>query len=48
MIVRQAANVLEIMEFQKSISLKLGHDVSEEEAASQWVREFAPHFPTIS
>ena len=45
---RLAEEVLEIMEFQKSISLKLGHDVSEEEAASQWVREFAPHFPTIS
>ena len=45
---RLAEEVLEIMEFQKSISRQLGHDVSEEEAASQWVREHASRFPAIS
>jgi len=45
---RLAEEVLEIMEFQKSISRKLGHEISEEEAASQWVRDHATHFPAIS
>ena len=45
---RLAEEVLEIMEFQKSISRELGHEVSEEEAALRWVREYAPNFPAIS
>ncbi len=45
---RLAEEVLEIMEFQKTISRELGHEVSEEEAASQWVRDHASHFPAIS
>lgn len=45
---RLAEEVLEIMEFRKTISRELGHDVSEEEAASQWVRDHAPHFPAIN
>ncbi len=45
---RLAEEVLQIMEFRKSISRERGQEVSEEEAASQWVREHAARFPTIS
>ncbi len=45
---RLAEEVLEIMEFQKTISRQQGHEVSEEEAASQWVRDHASQFPGIS
>lgn len=45
---RLAEEVLEILEFRKTISREAGHEVSEEEAASQWVRERASRFPTLS
>ena len=45
---RLAEEVLQIMEFRKSISRERGQEVSEEEAASQWVRDHAARFPTIS
>lgn len=46
---RLAEEVLQILEFQKTISRRLGHDVTEEEAALQWVRDYAPRFPaTVS
>ena len=45
---RLAEEVLEILEFRKSISRELGHEVSEEEAAKKWVSEFAPVFPNPS
>ena len=45
---RLAEEVLQILEFRKSISRELGHDVSEEEAASQWVQDHASRFPAIS
>lgn len=44
---RLAEEVLEILEFQKKMASQLGHDVSEEEAASQWVRESASNFPNF-
>ena len=44
---RLAEEVLEILQFRKLISRDKGHEVSEEEAASQWVREHAARFPAI-
>ena len=41
---RLAEEVLQILEYRKSISRELGHEVSEEEAAKKWVSEFATHF----
>ena len=41
---RLAEEVLEILEYRKSISRQLGHEVSEEEAAKKWVHEFARDF----
>jgi c-di-GMP-binding flagellar brake protein YcgR len=45
---RLAEEVLQIMEFRKSLSHDLGQDVSEEEAASRWVRDNASRFPSFS
>ena len=45
---RLAEEVLEILEFRKSISRDLGHEITEEEAAAQWVREHASRFPTMN
>ena len=45
---RLAEEVLQILEYRKTISRELGHEISEEEAASKWVREFAARFPEIS
>jgi len=39
-----AEEVLEIMEFQKIISKKLGVEISEEECARQWIQEQAERF----
>ena len=39
-----AEEVLLILEYQKTISRELGHDISEEEAARKWVSEYAHHF----
>jgi c-di-GMP-binding flagellar brake protein YcgR len=43
---RLAEEVLQILEFRKTVSRELGHEVSEEEAASQWVRDRAAGFPS--
>ena len=45
---RLAEEVLQILEYRKTISQELGHEVSEEEAASKWVRNFASSFPALS
>ena len=45
---RLAEEVLQILEYRKTISRELGHEVSEEEAASKWVRDFASRFPTVT
>lgn len=39
-----AEEVLQILEYRKSMSRELGHDVSEEDAAKKWVSEFAVNF----
>ena len=39
-----AEEALEILEFRKRISHELGHEVSEEEAANQWVLKYAADF----
>ena len=42
---RLAEEVLQILEFRKSLSRELGHEITEEEAAKKWVSEFAGRFP---
>lgn len=44
---RLAEEVLQILEFRKSVSGRTGREISEEEAASQWVREHAARFPDL-
>ena len=39
-----AEEVLQILEYRKSISRERGYEVSEEEAAKQWVSSFAERF----
>jgi c-di-GMP-binding flagellar brake protein YcgR len=43
-----AEEVLQILEYRKSMSRESGHDVSEEEAAKKWVNEFADHFGRLN
>jgi len=45
---RLAEEVLQILEYRKMISRELGHEVSEEEAASKWVRDYASRFPAVN
>ena len=45
---RLAEEVLQILEFRKTLSRDTGHEVSEEEAATRWVRENAAGFPTLA
>lgn len=42
---RLAEEVIQILEYQKKASRQKGQPVSEEEAAAQWVRDFAAGFP---
>ena len=42
-----AEEVLQILEFRKSLTRELGREISEEEAARQWISEFAARFPLI-
>jgi c-di-GMP-binding flagellar brake protein YcgR len=41
---RLAEEALEILEYRKQMSSELGRDISEEEAAEQWVQKFASSF----
>ncbi len=41
---KMAEEALEILEYRKIISEKLGKEISEEAAAKQWVSEFASRF----
>ena len=43
-----AEEVLQILEYRKSMSRELGHEVSEEEAAKKWVGEYAGRFGHIN
>ena len=43
---RLAEEVLEILEFRKSLSRQLGYEITEEDAAKRWVGEFAGRFPS--
>lgn len=40
-----AEEALEIIEYQKKLSKRLGHEIPEEEAAQKWIRQFAARFP---
>ena len=42
-----AEEVLQILEFRKSLSRELGHEITEEEAATKWISQFAGRFPSI-
>ena len=42
---RLAEEVLHIIEYQKTLSRQLGYDLTEEEAAKQWVTKYAEKFP---
>ena len=42
-----AEEALEILEYRKQISEDLGRDVSEEEAAEQWVEKYASTFTAL-
>ena len=44
---RLAEEVLQIMEYQKSISKELGYKISENDAAERWVKNSASDFPPI-
>ncbi len=44
---RLAEEVLQILEFRKSLSRKLGYEITEEDAAKKWVSEFAGRFPSL-
>ena len=39
-----AEEALEIMEYQKKISAIVGYEISEEDAAEQWIQKFASSF----
>lgn len=43
-----AEESLEILEYRKTISEKLGRDISEEEAASEWIQTYADQFQKFS
>ena len=45
---RLAEEVLQIMEFRRTIFRESGQEISEEEAASRWVREHAAEFPELT
>jgi hypothetical protein len=45
---RLAEEVLQILEFRKTLSRDQGREVSEDEAAARWVSENASHFPAFS
>jgi c-di-GMP-binding flagellar brake protein YcgR len=45
---RLAEEVLQILQYRKSVSQRLGREVSEETAAAEWVRDHASQFPPIS
>lgn len=40
-----AEEALQILQYQKELTRQSGKDVSEEEAATRWIRRFANHFP---
>ncbi len=43
-----AEEALEIIEYRKKLSKEQGREVPEEEAATQWIRQFASSFPAAS
>ena len=44
---RLAEEALEILQYQKTLSRQLGKELSEEEAASRWIKEYASDFPAL-
>ncbi|MCM8775842.1 MAG: PilZ domain-containing protein [Candidatus Omnitrophica bacterium] len=42
-----AEEIVQIREYQKMLSRKLGHEVSQEEAARQWVGKYAKRFSEL-
>ena len=44
-VARLAEQMLEIIKYRKNLSQKSGHEISEEEAANQWIKKYADKFP---
>lgn len=44
---RFAEQTLEILRYHKDLCRELGHEVSEEEAANQWIEKYADKFPRL-
>ena len=44
---RLAEEVIQILEYQKTLARESGHEISEEEAARRWIGRFADHYPKI-
>lgn len=44
---RLAEEVIQILEYRKKISREAGRDISEEEAARQWIMSRASDFPSL-
>jgi len=42
-----AEQMLEIQKYRDKVSEKLGHSISEEEAALQWIEKYAQHFSQL-
>ncbi|MBN1687575.1 MAG: PilZ domain-containing protein [Candidatus Omnitrophica bacterium] len=42
-----AVQVHEIQQYRKRVSSEIGRDVSEEEAARQWIEKYAQHFSSL-
>lgn len=45
---RLAEEMLEIIQYRKNLSQKLGREVSEDEAANEWIKKYAAKFPGLN
>lgn len=45
---RLAEEMLEIMEYRKNLCQELGREISEEEAAADWIKKYADKFPELN
>ncbi len=45
---RLAEEMLEMLEYRKVLSRRLGREIAEEEAASEWIKKYAAKFPSLA
>ena len=45
---RLAEEMLEIMEYRKNLRRELGREISEEDAAAEWIKRYADKFPGLN